>query len=125
MKNGHVDAAWLLLDKGAEVDRATKDGWTPLFIACQKGHVDVARLLLECDAEVDLATKKGTTPLFTACARATSTRRGCCWIKARTLIGRRENGTTPLYIACENGHVDAARLLLDKGAEVDRATKDG
>ena len=50
--------------------------------------------------------------------RATSTRRGCCWIKAPRSTGR--DRATPLYIACEKGHVDAARLLLDKGAEVDR-----
>ena len=31
----------------------------------------------------------------------------------------------PLIIACEKGHVDAARLLLDNGAEVDPATKKG
>jgi ankyrin repeat protein len=42
-----------LLDKGAEVDRATDDGTTPLFAACEKGHVDAARLLLERGAVVD------------------------------------------------------------------------
>ena len=28
----------------------------------------------------------------------------------------RGDGATPLYIACEKGHVDAARLLLERGA---------
>ena len=32
---------------------------------------------------------------------------------------------TPLLVACLQGHVDAARLLLDNGAEVDPATKKG
>ena len=50
-QEGHVDAARLLLDNGAEVDRAAEDGTTPLFIACYKGHVDVARLLLDKGAE--------------------------------------------------------------------------
>ena len=36
-------------------------------------------------------------------------------------INEMEEGKTPLYIACKKGHVDAARLLLDNGAEVDRA----
>ena len=36
-----------MLDKGAEVDRATDDGTTPLIVACEHGHVDAARLLLE------------------------------------------------------------------------------
>ena len=45
--------ARLLLEKGAEVDRATKGGYTPLYVACRKGHVDVARLLLERGAVLD------------------------------------------------------------------------
>merc|ERR1719311_1889246 len=65
--NGDVVAARLLLDYGAEVDRADKDGRTPLYIACQQGHVDAARLLLDKGAEVDRAEKRGTTPLFAAC----------------------------------------------------------
>ena len=34
-----------------------------------------------------------------------------------------KDGRTPLFIACAKGHVDAARLLLEKGATVDRADK--
>ena len=33
-----------------------------------------------------------------------------------------DSGVTPLIVACENGHVDAARLLLEKGADVHKAT---
>ena len=68
--NGHVDAARLLLDKGAAVDRAASGkrnkGQTPLYIACEKGHVDAARLLLDKGAEVDRATERGETPLSIA-----------------------------------------------------------
>ena len=56
-----------LLEKGAEVDRADTEGWTPLLTACMMGHVDAARLLLENGAEVDRANKNGWTPLFAAC----------------------------------------------------------
>ena len=35
------------------------------------------------------------------------------------------DGATPLFIACEKGHVDAARVLLDDGADVNHAYKDG
>ena len=63
---GNVDAARLLLDKGAEVDRANQNGATPLYIACQEGHVDAARLLLDRGAKADRATKRGSTPLSIA-----------------------------------------------------------
>ena len=41
----HVDAARLLLENGAEVDRATKRGDTPLSIAKSQGHSSIAALL--------------------------------------------------------------------------------
>ena len=70
---GHVDAARLLLDKGAEVDRANKYlnkfCVTPLHIACQNGHVEAVRLLLDNGAavdRVDRADKYGVTPLYIA-----------------------------------------------------------
>ena len=57
----------MLLDKGAEVDRADEDGVTPLHATCGNGHIDAARLLLENGAEVDRATEDGETPLHVAC----------------------------------------------------------
>ena len=67
-QNGHVDVARLLLDKGADVNRANKNGWTPLSIACSKGHVDAVRLLLDKKgAEVDRAGEDDKTPLWIAC----------------------------------------------------------
>ncbi len=59
-EHGRVDAVRLLLEKGAEVDRAKEDGATPLIIACHQGHVGAARLLLEKGAVVDRATQYGT-----------------------------------------------------------------
>ena len=65
-EKGHVDAARLLLDKGAEVDRAKEDGATPLIIACWKGHVDAARLLLDNGADVHKVSNDNRTPLHGA-----------------------------------------------------------
>ena len=64
-RKGHVDTARLLLDKGAEVDRAEKHGATPLLVACYEGHVDAARLCLDSGADINL----GWTPLFAACRK--------------------------------------------------------
>ena len=66
-EKGHVDVARLLLDKGAEVDRANVGGVTPLWIACSEGHVNAVRLLLKRGAEVDRAIVDGMTPLRIAC----------------------------------------------------------
>ena len=57
-KNGCVGVpARLLLDKGAEVDRAKEKWSTPLYIACKKGQVDAARLL-DKGAEVDRLSRR-------------------------------------------------------------------
>ena len=60
-------SARVLLDNGAEIGRADKDGRTPLVIACQEGNVAAARLWLACGAEIDRADKDGRTPLYIAC----------------------------------------------------------
>ena len=122
---GHVDTVRLVLNEGAEVDRANQNGVTPLHIACQKGHVAVARLLLDEGAEVDRAAKDGVTPLFIACAEGHVDVVRLLLAKGADVNRAAKDGATPLYAACFKGHVDVAQLLLDKGAEVDRAKEGG
>ena len=57
-----MEAARLLLEKGAAVNAQNKGGSTALMSACEKGHVEVARLLLEKGADRTLADKDGDTP---------------------------------------------------------------
>ena len=46
-----MEAARLLLEKGAAVDARREDGGTALMVACECGHVEAARLLLEKGAD--------------------------------------------------------------------------
>lgn len=48
-----------LLEGGAHVNRASKQGCTPLHRACREGHCAVVRALLAAGARVDVADKKG------------------------------------------------------------------
>ena len=141
---GDVDAMTQLLDGGAIVDQDRGDGATPLWIACEKGHVDAARLLLErgaalkvdssalCEGDKIEADYRGRGKLYPGkigrdCGNGKydityddgDRERG---VEARLI---RKLSLSPLYIACKNGHVDAARLLLDIGAEVNWANKNG
>lgn len=43
---GHKDVCEVLLDNGAEVNRADDDGTTPLYVAALRAHDDVVKLLL-------------------------------------------------------------------------------
>jgi hypothetical protein len=110
---GHVDAVRLLLEKGADVNRADKNGATPLHAACFKGRATVAWLLLEKGAEVDRATGRGETPLFIACLKGHVDAARLVLEKGAE-VDRAREGFTPLYAACFMGHVAVVTLLLDK-----------
>ena len=56
---GHVDAARLLLDRGADVHTADSANTTPLHMACYKGHIEIVQLLLNNGATADLGREDG------------------------------------------------------------------
>ncbi|KXZ44528.1 hypothetical protein GPECTOR_66g256 [Gonium pectorale] len=54
---GYVKAIVALLQAGANIDAANKDGWTPLHIVAKNGHVKAIAALLQAGANIDAATK--------------------------------------------------------------------
>ena len=109
-ENGHVDLARLLLNKGADIDRAEKEGgWAPLLFACQNGHVEAARLLLDRGARFD-----GKQLMDVAC-------KGGHVNVAKLLMERGvidhvdQDGSTALHRACHTGEVTTAETLLKLG----------
>lgn len=45
--DGHLSVARLIVDAGADVDKADSSGWTAREHAALRGHLDIARLLLQ------------------------------------------------------------------------------
>ena len=96
----------------SHVNRANKNGTTPLAIAKQQGHSAVVALLeehLDLRFPLHAALSNGDVEAMTQL------------LDGGAEVAAKRDGATPLLVACEHGHVDAARLVLDKGAEVDRA----
>ena len=111
-----------LLEAGADVHAATKDGWTALMLAAYGGHVEIAKLLLEGGADVHAATKDGWTALMAATRHVEM-------VKLMLETGADANaadkeGKTALTLAAQCGRMEVVKLLLRAGADFPDADKE-
>jgi ankyrin repeat protein len=115
----------LLLEKGADVTIANREGWTPLNSASFSGHVKVVKLLLEKGADVTAVMTDRRTPLYSASFNGHVEVVKLLLEKGADVTAVMTDGRTPLYSASFNGHVKVVKLLLEKGADVTAATTGG
>src|SRR2546429_9176906 len=64
--HGQADMVGVLVDSGADPNRASVDGATPLDDACLKGLKEIAGLLIAHGAKVNARNKAGVIPLHNA-----------------------------------------------------------
>ena len=55
-----------LLNKGANIERYARDGWTALTVAAREAHYETVKQLLKRGANVNTKEGGGHTPLFWA-----------------------------------------------------------
>ena len=94
---GHKNIVQLLDECWAEHDKITRLGWTPSHHAVTGSHKDVVEMLI-C-AGADLNRTHGPYPLL--------------------------HGETSLQVAAQLGRVHIVKLLLDNGADPDKADDSG
>jgi len=120
-----IDFIKLLVERGANVNARTKEvhpgrrwlyslgdvswvdmtGQTPFFRAALSGDIVIMRFLLEHGADPSIATLGGTTPLMAAA--------GVNWTVAQT------------YTVSKEALLDAVKLCLEKGADVNATNSMG
>ena len=119
---GSLDAARLLLDRGAVIDARDREGITPLMLACCGGFVDLVEMLLRRGADPTLSTAPGcTTLVFTVdeleevdeedefpvnSARDYPAVLRLLLADGRAQVDACAHGATALWWACSGGNLD-------------------
>lgn len=122
--NNHIDAVILLLDNGANIESRYTNGpfqhqFTPLHYATEHGHTNIARLLINSGADIEGKDGDGCTSLSVATYYNQTD-------MVRLLIEYGANidpphityRSSPIRYAMVHNNVNAVRLLLDNGLDV-------
>ena len=115
-RTGRVEAVRVLLDHGADVNAAEQwRGQTALMWAAAEGHAAAVRELIARGAEIHARSGQ---PAAGASGQAAGGDAGAA-------DGAAPPGFSALLFAVQGGHLDAATVLADAGADVDDMTPDG
>lgn len=107
INRNHVPSIAMLAKTGANLEKTTKEGISPLSWAIGDGKFFAAQALIEAGADVNARSGyEEVTPLMVAATQ----------LPAKTRSGNLVQGPQP---------VDLARMMIDKGADVNLTSKDG
>lgn len=129
---GHLEAAKLLLEKGADIEAVNGGGFTPLQLAAYGGHRDVVEFLIDKGSNINAINKQtGMTALDFAFMREMQARK----LDIATFLiekgaefdvnKKNQSGYTLLDMAIVFGYTEAVEYLLGFGADISTLRKDG
>ncbi|MBI4474371.1 MAG: ankyrin repeat domain-containing protein [Acidobacteria bacterium] len=130
IRSGKLNAVKLLLDRGAAVDaRDPAFQQTALMLAVRENHSDIIRLLIDRGADVNAKTRTGPAPRFELPNSRPGFSNGVGIVRGgwseRGLRAPIPGAMFPLLYAARDGGLDAARILLDAGANVNQTDANG
>ena len=121
-QQGHTDVVELLLENGADINAQTRDGYTPLTMACRGCHWDTARVLIDNGAGVNIETGNGYTALIFASSEGRLEIVEALIAKGANVNIKTVVGSTALVIASNKDIVD---VLTKAGAASGSSTPPG
>lgn len=113
---GLVPMVEFLVQNGADLDRETEYGESPLSVASYQGRFDVVRCLLDAGAD---PTRLGWTRLMQAVALGTAAEARVLLEREGGLHDRDAWGRTPWLLAAYVGDVEQGKLLHAAGARLE------
>jgi uncharacterized protein len=106
-----------LLEKGANPNALDSMGRTALMTSAIAGHIEMVRLLLERGADVNTPNAQGSTALVGAIVNNRPEIFHLLLAKGAAVNIASKSGS-PLIFACVVGRIEFAKVLLEKGAQV-------
>jgi ankyrin repeat protein len=118
-KDGRLKCAQLLMESGANVEAADKNGQTALCLAAIDGDADLLSLLIKHKANVNARNHRQSSVLLMASARGHSDCvRLLLAVENIEVDAMNDNGDTALLCAARRGHTHVLSLLIEHKANV-------
>ena len=109
----------MLIAAGANVDKADKNGKTPLWIASEIGREDIVRMLIDAGAYVNMAEfLDGKTPIYIATEKKHEEIVRLLIAAGADVNKVNERRKTPLWKAVHRGHRKIAKILREAGGRI-------
>ncbi|KAJ0162771.1 Ankyrin-1, partial [Colletotrichum tanaceti] len=124
-ETGNEGIARLLLDLGANVHTVSRNGDTPLEVACKQGNEGMVRLLLDAKADVHRKSRSGWTSIHHASYGGNAAIVQLLLENGADIESANIHGQTSFHIACNNGKLVVAKALLKAGANLNAVSNKG
>ena len=115
----------LLIDKGADVNKLTLNGNSPLLAAIKSRDQACIREILSLVSDVNFRDNQGWTPLHMCCYYVVHTDIVDLLISRGADIESTVYGETALILAAQQNYRDCGELLIARSAELNTIADDG
>ncbi len=125
VKANRLDIINSLIEKGADLDKACSNDWTPLMYAVQFGYLDIIKVLLNNNADLERVNDHGLSALMLAVRENLLSVVKILIEKGAEVNKADNNGWTALMFAIQFGNPEIIDALLNNGADIEQSNNEG
>ena len=115
-----METLQLLLDRGADINAKSSNGYTPLVMAILTHNAHAVKFLLSAGANIEERDSRSRTPLLKAVSLDANEEIIRLLVENGADVNARdERGSAPLHGAATSGNKTTTELLLNAGAQID------